>query len=280
MAIRKTLILTCISPQKKRPLPQNSTMTYTFSPPAKINLGLFIKGKRPDGYHILETLMYPLPQLADELEISEHSKGLSLEMQGLDIEGDIETNLCIKAFRLLQKQFPDLPTVHIWLKKNIPAGAGLGGGSSDAAATLTGMNTLFHLGLSMEELANMAAKLGADVPFFLSEKPMLATGIGTDLQAFEIDLPFKIELITPPIHSSTVAAYKALDYTKCDASRDLGEILCLPVDTWQKYLENDLEIPVFNMYPELQKIKAELYEKGAIYAAMSGSGSAVFGLFE
>ncbi len=255
-------------------------MQYTFLPPAKINLGLFIKGKRPDGYHLLETLMYPLPQLCDTLQLTESAGELSLEMEGIEIEGDIQTNLCIKAYRLLQKRFPDLSPVHIFLKKNIPAGAGLGGGSSDAAATLKGVNSLFNLGLSIAELAEMAAQLGADVPFFLYEKPMLATGIGTDLHEFDIDLPYRIELITPPIHSSTVAAYKALDYTKCDASRDLGEILSLPVDTWQKYLENDLEVPVFSLYPELAKIKAELYEKGAVYAAMSGSGSAVFGLFE
>lgn len=255
-------------------------MQYTFSPPAKINLGLFIKGKRPDGYHLLETLMYPLPQLCDTLQLSESTGELSLEMEGIEIEGDIQTNLCIKAYGLLQKRFPDLSPVHIFLKKNIPAGAGLGGGSSDAATTLKGINSLFNLGLSIAELAELAAQLGADVPFFLYEKPMLATGIGTDLQAFEIDLPYRIELITPPIHSSTVAAYKALDYTKCDATRDLAEILSLPADTWEKYLENDLEIPVFKLYPELAKIKAGLYEKGAVYAAMSGSGSAVFGLFD
>lgn len=255
-------------------------MMYIDLPVAKINLGLFIKGKRPDGYHLLETLMYPLPQLYDELQINISTGDVSLELKGIEIEGDIESNLCIKAYRLLQTQFPDLPPMHICLKKNIPAGAGLGGGSSDAASTLLGINQLGKLGLSIEELAKIGAKLGADVPFFLYNKPMLATGIGTDLQEFDIDLPYRIELITPAIHSSTVAAYKALDYTKCDTTRNLAEILSLPVDTWQKYLENDLEVPVFQLYPALQEIKDALYAQGAVYAAMSGSGSAVFGLFE
>lgn len=253
---------------------------YIDLPVAKINLGLFIKGKRPDGYHLLETLMYPLPQLYDELQINISTGDVSLELKGIEIEGDIESNLCIKAYRLLQTPFPDLPPMHICLKKNIPAGAGLGGGSSDAASTLLGINQLGKLGLSIEELAKIGAKLGADVPFFLYNKPMLATGIGTDLQEFDIDLPYRIELITPAIHSSTVAAYKALDYTKCDTTRNLAEILSLPVDTWQKYLENDLEVPVFQLYPALQEIKDALYAQGAVYAAMSGSGSAVFGLFE
>lgn len=255
-------------------------MTYTSSPTAKINLGLFIKGKRPDRYHLLETLLYPLSQLADKLEITESHTTTSLHLEGILLAGDPNTNLCIKAYKLLQNQFPDLPPINIHLQKNIPAGAGLGGGSSDAASTLQGINQLFNLGLSISQLSEIAAQLGADVPFFLYGEPMLATGIGTDLQPFEIDLPYKIELITPPIHSSTVAAYRALDYTKCDATRDLTEILSLPADTWAKYLENDLEGPVFHLYPELRKIKEDLYENGAIYAAMSGSGSAVFGLFE
>lgn len=249
------------------------------TPNPKINLGLFIKGKRADGYHLLETVMYPLAQPLDKLSLEESRGGLELEMGGIPIEGDLESNLCIKAYRQLKKLYPDLPAVRICLEKNIPAGAGLGGGSSDAAHTLLLLNSLFSLSLSPHQLAEIAKPLGADVPFFVYNKPMLATGIGTELEEIEIEMPYRIELVTPPIHVSTIAAYKALDYTMFDTQRDLKEILSLPIDTWEKYLENDLEVPVFHMFPALKQIKADLYAQGAVYAAMSGSGSAIFGLF-
>lgn len=251
-------------------------------PNAKINLGLLIKGKRPDGYHLLETLYYPYFDLRDELWIRPQGgkDGCSLEIQGIELDGEPEDNLCVKAYRLLREAYPQLPGVKLKLKKNIPAGAGLGGGSSDAAHTLLGLNELFSLGAKKEQLAEIAGKLGADVPFFLYNRPLLARGIGTEFEEIELDLPYRIKLVTPPIHSSTVAAYQALDYTQCDPARDLKSILLGGMENWKERLDNDLEPPVFAHHPEISEIKAALYQQGAIYAAMSGSGSAVFGLFK
>ncbi|MEL6134767.1 MAG: 4-(cytidine 5'-diphospho)-2-C-methyl-D-erythritol kinase, partial [Bacteroidota bacterium] len=191
-------------------------------PHAKVNLGLFIKGKRPDGYHLLETLLFPVLDLKDRLEITALDRaGCQLSIAGIEIDGDLSDNLCVRAYRLLQKEFPHLPGVSIHLTKHIPAGAGLGGGSSDAAFTLTGLNQLFELGLSDEALAEKSAVLGADVPFFIYGTPQLAKGIGTDLLPFPLDLPYELRLYPQPIHSATIAAYKALDYTQFDPNRDL-----------------------------------------------------------
>ena len=252
----------------------------TLYPNAKVNLGLFIKGKRADGYHLLETLLYPIPDLKDCLTISEnHSDDCHIDIRGIKLDGSQEDNLCVKAYRSLKKVKPSLPGVKITLEKQIPAGAGLGGGSSDAAFTLKGLNELFELGITNDDLASIGENLGADVPFFIYNKPLLARGIGTDFEEINLEIPYRFEIIHTGIHSSTVAAYKALDYTMFDPKRDLKTILSLPVSQWPEKLENDLETPVFNMYPILAEKKAELYQKGAIYAAMSGSGSAVFGLF-
>ncbi|MEZ4826216.1 MAG: 4-(cytidine 5'-diphospho)-2-C-methyl-D-erythritol kinase [Bacteroidia bacterium] len=254
--------------------------SITLFPQAKINLGLLIKGKREDGYHLLETLLFPVPSLTDTLVLSKSDvPGCSLSVSGIALDSGVEDNLCFKAWKRIQARFPDLPGVQIQLEKNIPAGAGLGGGSSDAANTLLGLNQLYELGLSDTALAEIAGTLGADVPFFIYNHPLLARGIGTDLTPVSIHIPYRLEIITPGIHSSTVAAYKALDYRMFDPSRDLLSILSLPATEWKDKLENDLEVPVFAMYPRLREIKNELYEQGAVYAAMSGSGSAVFGLF-
>ena len=250
-------------------------------PNAKINLGLFIKGKRPDGYHLLETLYVPISHFQDRLElIPKDQPGVTLKISGIELDGKPEENLCVKAYQRLSTHCGGLPGVHILLEKHIPPGAGLGGGSSDAAHTLQGINDLFELGLKIETLAEIAATLGADIPFFLYNKPLLARGIGTEFEPFPLDLPYRMELITPDIHSSTVAAYKALDYRQFDPHRQLRDILSLPIAQWKDLLTNDLEVPVFAQYPELADIKASLYEQGAVYASMSGSGSAVFGLFE
>ncbi|MDX2282680.1 MAG: 4-(cytidine 5'-diphospho)-2-C-methyl-D-erythritol kinase [Bacteroidia bacterium] len=249
-------------------------------PHAKINLGLLIKGKRPDGYHLLETLLVPLPQLRDELWLEPSDDGTcSILLEGIGLDGSPDDNLCVRAWKLLRERVPDLPGLRIRLLKGIPAGAGLGGGSSDAAHTLLGINERFGLGLTRAELALMAARLGADVPFFLYDTPMLATGIGTDLEPWPLELPYRIEVATPPIHSATAAAYRALDSRSCDPARSLREILRAPVSQWPQQLVNDLEQPVFGLYPELAALKADFYARGACYAAMSGSGSAVFGLF-
>lgn len=251
-------------------------------PSAKINLGLLIKGKRPDGYHLLETLFLPIPELTDTLQLTASGEpgNCALTIEGAILDGDPESNLVVKAYRALEREVGELPGVSILLTKRIPAGAGLGGGSSDAAFTLSGLNDLFKLGLSTDQLATIATPLGADVPFFLYNRPMLATGTGTDLRPFDMDFPYRIELITPPIHSSTIAAYKALDYTIFDPNRSLTDILKQDISSWKDSLPNDLEVPVFQLHPEVSRYKEELYEKGAIYAAMSGSGAACFGIFD
>ncbi len=252
----------------------------TLSPPAKVNLGLFIKGKQANGYHLLETLLFPVPDLRDQLTIYERDQEQStIEVLNVQLEGDSQDNLCLKAWRALKEQVSDLPTVHIELRKHIPAGAGLGGGSSDAAYTLRALNQLFALGMSTEDLHLIAAKLGADVPFFLYDQPMLATGTGTELTPFEIKQKFRLQVYPQPIHSSTIAAYKALDYTQFDHNRDLKAVLNGPMEAWPEQLHNDLEVPVFGFYPELIDRKKELYEQGALYAAMSGSGSSMLALW-
>lgn len=250
-------------------------------PHAKINLGLLIKGKRADGYHLLETLLYPLLHLRDKMRIEiSGSPGCAIELTGIALDGDPSDNLCVKAYQALEKKIGALPGINIHLEKHIPAGAGLGGGSSNAAFTLRGINELLELGLDKEVLSEIAAGLGADVPFFLYDEPMLASGIGTELELFPIELPYEIRLITPPIHSSTVAAYKALDYRQFDPNRSLAQLLREPVLHWAQCLVNDLEVPVFQLIPELAEIKRNFYKEGAVYACMSGSGSAVFALFE
>ncbi|MEO1419240.1 MAG: 4-(cytidine 5'-diphospho)-2-C-methyl-D-erythritol kinase [Bacteroidota bacterium] len=255
--------------------------SLTLFPHAKVNLGLFIKGKRADGYHLLETLLFPVPDLTDHMILTPRkTPGCELTILGIELEGDLSDNLCVRAYRLLQQDYPDLPGVSIQLTKHIPAGAGLGGGSSDAAFTLKGLNQLFDLGISDETLAKKSAVLGADVPFFVYGTPQLAKGIGTELAPVSLAFPYTLKLYPQPIHSSTIAAYKALDYTQFNPHRDLASILNQPISTWKDTLDNDLEVPVFRMYPVLREIKSQIYAEGALYAAMSGSGSCMFGIFE
>ena len=252
----------------------------TLSPPAKVNLGLFIQGKQANGYHLLETLLFPVPELRDQLTVYQREQEQpTLDLSNVQLDGDPQDNLCLKAWRALKQVVPDLPAVHIELRKHIPAGAGLGGGSSDAAYTLRALNRLLELGLSTEELHPIAAQLGADVPFFLYDQPMLASGTGTDLRPFDLPHRFRLHVYPQPIHSSTIAAYKALDYTQFDPQRDLSAVLSGPLTDWPSHLHNDLEVPVFAMYPELAQLKKDLYAQGALYAAMSGSGSAMLALW-
>ncbi|MEL6194645.1 MAG: 4-(cytidine 5'-diphospho)-2-C-methyl-D-erythritol kinase [Bacteroidota bacterium] len=249
------------------------------TPFAKVNLGLFIKGKREDGYHLLETCLYPLQELTDELVIRTNGgKGCNLKVEGLEIDAISDDNLCVKAYELLAEKVGGLAGVDVHLTKHIPAGAGLGGGSSDAAHMIRGLVTLFDLSISIEEQEEVAGKLGADVPFFLHDGPMIAEGIGTELTPIKMDLPYRLEWKVPNIHSSTVAAYRALDYRMFNPGRSLAKVLQQPIDSWKDQLENDLEVPIFGIYPELKKMKEAYYEAGAVYAAMSGSGSTVFAL--
>ncbi len=244
-------------------------------PNAKINLGLHIVSKRADGYHNLETVFYPV-QLADILEMIESEKtGISLT--GLQVEGSSENNLVLKAYNSLKKDF-DLPPVQFHLHKLIPTGAGLGGGSSDAAFTLKLLNDYFQLNLTDGRLKSYAADIGADCAFFIESKPAYATGIGNVLEPIALDLSnYKIVIAKPQISVSTVQAYKNVVPSIPETS--LLQLLFLPVEKWKETLINDFETSIFPEFPEIRKIKDLLYDAGAIYASMSGSGSAVFGIF-
>ncbi|MEQ8583827.1 MAG: 4-(cytidine 5'-diphospho)-2-C-methyl-D-erythritol kinase [Marinoscillum sp.] len=245
-------------------------------PNAKINLGLNIVSRRPDGYHDLESCFYPIPW-CDALEVLPAEK-LTFTSTGLDIPGTPESNLCLRAYDLLQKTY-DLPGAHIHLHKVIPMGAGLGGGSADGAFTLKMLNELFDLGLDVPTLQNLAGQLGSDCPFFIENKPVLATGTGTVFREVALDLSGKhIAIKHPHIHVSTQKAYSLIKPSAPDYS--IENTLKEPISQWRNALKNDFEASVFGQFPEIQQIKEELYASGALYAAMSGSGSAVFGLFE
>jgi 4-diphosphocytidyl-2-C-methyl-D-erythritol kinase len=247
-----------------------------FFPNCKINLGLKILRKRTDGYHDLDTLLYPLP-IKDVLEIT-HSDEPGFIASGIPIPGDPETNLCLRAYNLVKKDFPALPAVRIHLHKHIPIGAGLGGGSADGAAMLQLLNTGFQLGLSVDKLIQYAAELGSDCPFFILNKPCLGGGRGEKLRPVQLDMsPYSFVIVHPEIHISTAWAF-----SQCmpgEEGRTVEEIVQQPVDTWAGDLVNDFEVPVFKRYPELRSVKERLYEQGAIYAALTGSGSGFFGIF-
>jgi len=243
----------------------------------KINLGLQVIEKMPSGYHALETVFYPCRNFEDTIEITPFSQ-FSFTLKKADFQCDAEKNLCVKAYRLLQKRF-DLPEVKITLTKQIPSGAGLGGGSADAALALKMLNNLFSLQLSSEQLHEFAAQLGSDVPFFLNSTPMFATGRGEILTPIKLDLSkYRIEIICPNIAISTTEAYRLI--TPKQPERSLKQIIQSPIKTWKTDLINDFEEVIFKKHPKLQIMKEDLYNKGAVYAAMSGSGSALFGIFE
>ncbi len=271
-------------------------------PNVKINLGLKVLRKRPDGYHDLETLFVPYPGIADTLEIitgDDYSRTLaglkeryaSLTQAISDdgklmitlarregVDWDPLKDLTAKAYFLLAEDF-DLPPMKIYLEKLSPVGAGLGGGSSDAAFALRMMATLANLDLTDEQLAAYAARLGSDCAFFVYNTPMFGTGRGEILEPFPLDLKgYRIEVVIPEgIAVSTADAYRGI--VPCESGTPLKEILNRPVTSWKDSLENDFEKTVFAKYPALAAVKEGLYEKGALYAAMSGSGSACFGIF-
>ena len=241
-------------------------------PNAKINVGLRIKSKRADGYHELETIFYPV-NYCDVLEILP-SDEIAFTSSGIDIPGD--GNLCLDAYHLLKQDF-NIPAVHIHLHKIIPIGAGLGGGSSDAAFTLKGLNDIFDLQLSSEQLRIYAVQIGADCPFFIENKPMLATGIGEVLESIDLDLSaYHIAIVKPDIHVSTAEAYSGV--TPKEPLCSLRDLIKSPIKEWQ--FQNDFEQSVFSKHPAIKELKNLLYKQGAVYAAMSGSGSSVYGLFE
>jgi len=263
-------------------------MNIVTYPNAKLNIGLHILDKRGDGYHNIETLFFPYYNLTDILEIVE-SDYTGMYRYGLSYEGDIENDLTYKAYKLLQKDF-DLPDIQIHLHKTIPTGAGLGGGSSDAAFTLTALNKLLSLSLSDSELAQYASHLGSDIPFFIYNAPMLGEGRGEILTPYssesinELMNPsgrYKIEIITPDIHISTAEAYAAITPRNISgkSGASLNELLKLPIEEWRDNIVNDFEESIFSIAPQLRAIKESFYEKGAIYASMSGSGSSIYGVF-
>jgi 4-diphosphocytidyl-2-C-methyl-D-erythritol kinase len=253
-------------------------------PNCKINLGLRILRKREDGYHDLETIFYPLG-IKDVLEVitstnAETTKAnINFHQSGLAIDGDASTNLCVRAFELLRKEFPSLASIEMHLHKNIPLGAGLGGGSADAAFALKLIDEKFQLGLSREKLIDLALRLGSDCPFFIINSPAYATGRGEFLEPLSLSLSaYNFLVVSPGVHISTAKAFSLV--TPAVPNCSLKEIVQKPIDTWKTELVNDFEQPVFNLFPEIKFIKEELYRSGALYASLTGSGSSVFGIFE
>ena len=245
-------------------------------PPAKINLGLNILSKREDGYHEIETCMIPIP-FTDILEIAQ-SESFEFLQSGLEIAGIPGSNLCERAFWLL-KDLYGISNVRIHLRKQIPMGAGLGGGSSDAAYVLKGLNELFNLKISSQELENIASQLGSDCPFFIQNKPQLARGRGEVLT--EIDLVMKgkyLVLLNPGIHVGTKEAYDGV--TPRLPKEQLEQVLMSPIESWNLKLKNQFENHIFINHPRIAALKQALFDQGAKHAAMSGSGSSVFGIFE
>lgn len=251
-------------------------------PNCKINIGLYITDKRSDGFHNLQTVFFPIP-VFDALEIissaSTASKRVSFSTSGTSIDGDLDKNLCVKAYTLLQLHFPDILPVKMHLLKKIPIGAGLGGGSADGAFALKMLNEMFSLALNKEQLISFALQLGSDCPFFIINKPCLASGRGEVLKEVNVNLSkYRIMIVNPGIHINTGWAFSNI--TPCKPSINLEETIALPVYAWKDKLENQFEKPVFNYFPQIELIKSRLYQAGAIYASMSGSGSTVFGIFE
>jgi 4-diphosphocytidyl-2-C-methyl-D-erythritol kinase len=245
-------------------------------PNAKINIGLNIVSRREDGYHDLETVFYPV-KINDALEIIEADK-LSFQSSGLEIPGRVEDNLCIKGYHLLKKDF-DLPPVKIHLHKHIPIGAGLGGGSADAAFFIRLLNQNFDLGLTDDRMTDYARQLGADCAFFIQNKPVFAFDRGDEFEPIKLDLSnYKIVLVMPPVHISTSEAFSGVN--PAPVKHSLMELIYKPVAEWKNYIKNDFENTVFKNHPVIRGVKASLYQAGAIYASMSGSGASVFGIFD
>ncbi len=252
-------------------------------PIAKINLGLNVVERRPDGYHNLQTVFYPVP-IMDALEVLPMSDGFpsnvdcDLKVTNLTIEGDEQKNLVVRAYLLLKADFPEMPRLHVHLWKGIPTQAGMGGGSSDCGYMIRLLNDLLELRLSEEQMMSYAARLGADCAFFIRSTPCYAEGIGEELHPIDLDLSgWYIGVVRPDIPVSTKEAFSHIrPHYPALCCRDA---VMQPVETWRNTLVNDFEESVFALHPEIGAIKEQLYHTGATYAAMSGSGSALFGLF-
>jgi 4-diphosphocytidyl-2-C-methyl-D-erythritol kinase len=251
-------------------------------PNCKINLGLHVTGKRPDGYHDLQTIFYPIP-LKDAAEITTYREkkeheAFELTITGTEIPGDIATNLCTRAWQLIKKAFPGIPAVRMHLHKAIPVGGGLGGGSSDGAFTLILLNEELKLNLTTEKLLEYALQLGSDCPFFILNRPCYATGRGEIMEEVSIDLSdHYFVLVHPGIHISTAEAFSSIVPSKPQQS--LKEVIAQPITSWKKSLVNQFEEGAFRKHPELEKIRDQLYKSGAVYASMTGTGSSIYGIF-
>jgi 4-diphosphocytidyl-2-C-methyl-D-erythritol kinase len=246
-------------------------------PNAKINIGLNIVSKRNDGFHNIETIFYPI-NLCDALEIiqSENAQ-TTISTCGLELNIDSMQNICIKAYQMLKNDF-NLPSVEIQLLKRIPSGAGLGGGSSDAAFALLQLNEMFKIGLTSDKLKEYAAKLGSDCSFFIENKAVFAHGRGELFEPINLNLSkYYLYLVKPDVFVSTSEAYKSVNPAKPKTS--LYELIQEPIENWKDLIFNDFEKSIFKIHPELEKIKMELYNTGAIYASLSGSGSSIYGIF-
>ena len=252
-------------------------------PNAKINLGLNVVAKRADGYHDLETVFYPVP-ITDALEVfpmEPHfpsAVDCDLKVTNIHIEGDEQKNLVVRAYQLLKQDFPTLPRIHAHLYKGIPTQAGMGGGSSDCGFMITLLNRQFQLGLTDQQMIDYAARLGADCAFFVLNQPCYAEGIGERLEPIALDLKgWYLAVVRPDIPVSTREAFSLIHPEH--PAQNCRDIVMQPVETWRDALTNDFEKSVFAIHPEIGAIKDQLYEMGAVYAAMSGSGSSLFGLF-
>ncbi len=252
-------------------------------PIAKINLGLNVVERRPDGYHNLETVFYPVP-IRDALEVTTMDPQFpspydcDLKVTNISIEGDEQRNLVVRAYQLLKQDFPQLPRIHAHLHKAIPTQAGMGGGSSDCAYMIRLLNEQFQLGLSTQQMQQYAARLGADCAFFILSQPAYAEGIGERLEPIALNLSqYWIAVVRPDIPVPTKEAFSLVH--PHHPEKNCRDVVMQPIETWRQDLVNDFEQSVFTLHPEIGAIKQQLYSLGAVYAAMSGSGSAVFGLF-
>ncbi|MCB0761130.1 MAG: 4-(cytidine 5'-diphospho)-2-C-methyl-D-erythritol kinase [Flavobacteriales bacterium] len=246
-------------------------------PNAKINLGLQVLRKRPDGYHDLSSVFYPVP-IADSLEILPSSRPTHFTIWNRDIPGDLNQNLILRAYRLLRETY-NLPEVEIHLIKNIPMGAGLGGGSADATFALCALNDLFSLQLSSDTLEDLALELGSDCPFFVTNRPALVHGRGEHLTAIpHILRNTHILVVSPETHVSTAEAFGGI--APNDQRPDLAELIQLPREQWKHHIANDFEQTIFPLHTELSVIKQWLYDCGAFYASLTGTGSSIYGLFD
>lgn len=246
-------------------------------PNAKINIGLNIVEKRTDGFHNIESIFYPVLDLFDVLEIIKSDK-LQFDSSGISIPGNAPDNLCLKAFHLLEADF-NISPIHIHLHKVIPIGAGLGGGSADAAFTLKLLSQLFELNLTDEQLINYARKLGSDCAFFIPNKPVYTFGKGDEFEPIDLDLSgYDIKIEYPNIHIGTAEAYAGVQPKQ--PKQSVKELINLPIDQWKSTLKNDFEESIFPNHSSVRLLKEKFYHDGAIYASMTGSGSAVFGVFK